>query len=537
MAQSLRRVDPASPAAQVPREASRVAGHDRVLEVDVAGGVMRHHETMTDTAGHLIYDQAVPMEYVVGSGRRAEAFLHLRGNALFMSPLNWYSEPQKWDLAPGYVADDPRRFDRRVTDECLSCHAGRVASAGRSTNRYLEPAFHELSIGCERCHGPGAAHIAWHESGSTAGVDDDPIINPARLDAERRESVCNQCHLQADVRLTRVGRSDFDFRPGMRLDDVWTVLDAGAGESAAHRTTAVNHVQQMRGSLCYSGSAGRLGCISCHDPHSVPEPGERDAFYRTRCLNCHTLESCTETESKRRIQGDACIVCHMPSRPPSNIAHVVQTDHRIMRLPDEPGDDGPDADGLSFVDAAGTDLSAWERDRALALGAWIYLTNEQKQPLPELARHLDSILQFAPADGAVLTVLGSMALDRDLLRQAADYYERALSDPAGEEAALSGLLKICYLSQDFDRALGHADRLIALDPGNWRAHSLRADVLMALGRDAEGIASAEQALELNPSLTAVREWLVRAYRDSGQTERQHQQEEVLSRMPGGAVRD
>src|SRR5690606_17052559 len=120
---------------------------------------------------------------------------------LFMSPLNFYTEAQQWDLAPGYHPDDPRRFDRRVTEECVSCHAGRVATAGRQVDRFREPVFEEMGIGCERCHGPGAQHVALHDGTSAAEAADDPIVNPATLSTDRRESVCYQCHLSAEVRV------------------------------------------------------------------------------------------------------------------------------------------------------------------------------------------------------------------------------------------------------------------------------------------------------------------------------------------------
>ena len=49
------------------------------------------------------------------------------------------------------------------------------------------PAFVEGAISCERCHGPGKAHIAR----MTVPARDAPrqIVNPAKLDARRRDSV------------------------------------------------------------------------------------------------------------------------------------------------------------------------------------------------------------------------------------------------------------------------------------------------------------------------------------------------------------
>lgn len=181
-------------------ETRLIAGKSRYFVVEGDSGALRHHERMADAHGELIYDQAVEMQFVVGSGRRAKAYLYGRGDLLFMSPINWYRQSGRWDLAPGYIADDPRRFERRASEECLSCHVGRAAIEGRGLNRFAHPPFHEMAIGCENCHGPGESHIAFR-SGDASQQTEDPIVNPARLDPVRRESVCYQCHLQAAARI------------------------------------------------------------------------------------------------------------------------------------------------------------------------------------------------------------------------------------------------------------------------------------------------------------------------------------------------
>ena len=130
-----------------------------------------------------------------------------------MSPLNWYSSSGEWDLAPSYDRDDARRFSRRATDDCLGCHTGRIAALAHSVDRYEGRPFHEVAIGCERCHGPGLSHVEFQLAGNAESEKIVPIVNPASLDPAERESVCYQCHLQAE-RVSRPGRSDLDFRPG-----------------------------------------------------------------------------------------------------------------------------------------------------------------------------------------------------------------------------------------------------------------------------------------------------------------------------------
>ena len=536
MSRSLRRVGDDAEEAVDEHNRTRVAGTQRVLEAEIKAAVMVHHERMFDRAGEIIYDQAVPMDYVVGSGRRAKAYLYRRGNLLFMSPLNWYSQSQQWDLAPGYRKDDARRFDRRVTDECLSCHAGRVAPLGESANAYETPAFHELSIGCENCHGPGRRHVELRQSDPAAGRDLDSIVNPARLDHARRESICNQCHLPGAARVLRYGRSDFDFRPGDDLEDIWTVIEEGGGVTNGDRTRSVSHVQQMHESRCYSKSAGGLGCSSCHDPHRVPPPTEYAAFYRKKCLHCHADRSCSAPSEQRQARADSCIACHMPTREASNVSHVTQTDHRIVREAGQASDKQPDdnAAGLSAFNRADLRLNAWERDRALGLAAWKHLSRKGRQRPAELISFLTGVLEKGPKDGTVLIALGSMASENGLVDRARSYYERARRIPDAEEAALSGLLDIDYLASRRRDALDCADRLIEIDAGDARVHAIRADILATLGRQPEGIEAARRALQLNPTLVPVRQWLINALREAGRGDEQREQELILRRMKDAA---
>src|SRR5207302_2300987 len=109
------------------------------------------------------------------------------------------------------------------------------------------------------------------------------IVNPARLDAALRNSICAQCHLHGKATVARTGQSVFDFRPGQRLEDnriVFVTSPETADESAS---SALSQVEQMMASACFKKSDGRLGCTSCHDPHSLSPPESRVEIYRAKC--------------------------------------------------------------------------------------------------------------------------------------------------------------------------------------------------------------------------------------------------------------
>jgi predicted CXXCH cytochrome family protein len=509
---------------------------------------------MQDSSGQVIYSQDFRMDYVVGSGTRAHAWLRQEGELLFQSPINWYSEDDRWDVAPGYKPDDPRRFRRRVTDDCISCHAGRPNPAPNSTafphthlpHRFANPAFHEVGIGCERCHGPGLDHVTLHRPKNTppepttpnsSTNTSDPIVNPAKLAPHLRDSVCNQCHLAGSARIVRHGHSEFDFRPGHDFNDYWTVLHAGSEIAEDGTTKAVNHVQQMHESLCFKNSSGKLGCISCHDPHSVPTPSQTADFYRQKCLNCHTTQSCSENSNARLAQQDSCIACHMPSRGSKNIAHVTQTDHRVIRrqLIDSSTHSAPNAIQLQFFGNARQSLPQWEQQRAMAAALWAVLAKKGLPAPPTLGRFLDNALTTQPTDGLSLTTLAALETQHNRTHDALAHYKLALNDPLSHEAALAGLLDITYQAAQWNDARQLAEQLLQLDPGHPGCHAILADCLWNLNRTEEAIAAVTTSLENDPSQLEVRRWFANILRKAGRNAQADQQQLLLERMESAGV--
>lgn len=533
MSRSITLVDAGDPEGLLPGEQTRVLGRERFFEVDVHNQRMRHHEKMLDGDGDLIYDHAVEMDYVIGSGQDARAFMYHRGSLMFMSPLNWFSAKQVWDLSPGYVPDDRRRFDRQINDECLSCHAGRVDSLGQ--DQFPKPAFHQMAIGCENCHGPGRDHIRFREGEMSADISADPIVNPAKLKPELRESVCNQCHHLAAARVLRHGRSSFDFRPGQHVEEIWTFLDEPSQLNSEGRVTAVSHVQQMRQSRCFSASDGKFGCISCHDPHRRPSKDERLAFYRKRCLNCHHDDDCLSPNEARQAENDSCIACHMPAGDAGNISHISQTDHRIIRSPGEAAASGSKVAELALPKRAEESLPKWERERAFLIGNWQHRSHQGLPPDQDILDRLVVLSRNGPEDRAILDALSLSWIQRRVPRTARRYLQRQLKIPGAEFSAMTNLLTIEYEAAQFEQALEYADRLLKFDPGAAGVLAVRADILLNLDRHDEAIESAELALVQNPTLKPVRMWLITQLGLAGREDEQKKHESILKRMESASL--
>ncbi len=305
-------------ASSLPAEATvPVGSSDRTLRVyhDQVGW----HQSESEPN---VFVEQFPLEYVVGSGENGLTFLIRRGAYLFQAPLSFYSKIDKWDLSPGYETVD-LGFTRPAPEACITCHTGRSNAVRNQGNEYGDPAFQQLSIGCENCHGPGSAHI---RSLGRANL----IVNPAKLPVRRAEDICMDCHQRGDTRVLQEGKSFSDFRPGQPLLETLAIFKAPRNTNAAG-SDLLEHDEAMKASRCFRASDGRLSCFTCHDPHTQPRGPDTFAYFRQKCMTCHTDASCRLPLAARIQQhpADNCIGCHMPKRDVKVISHSALTNHMI----------------------------------------------------------------------------------------------------------------------------------------------------------------------------------------------------------------
>jgi hypothetical protein len=293
-----------------------------------------HKVFRRDAAGNETFALTQEVRYVVGSDRHGRAYLSSMDNYIFQTPINWFTQEKRWDLAPNVGEQHDNYFFRAIDPLCIYCHGGQAELVPESSNHYRTlPA--NPAIGCERCHGPGARHVQRRRQGDSVEEPDDTIVNPARLEPALRESVCQQCHLHGEMRVLRRGTQVYDFRPGLPLHLFSSIFVKPSEKNQDHE--AVTHVEQMAASRCFRASNGKLGCISCHDPHAFPKPQEKKEVYRRACLKCHQETNCQTPMPERLARnGDDCTACHMPRTRTVNVAHTATSDHRIPRRPGQP---------------------------------------------------------------------------------------------------------------------------------------------------------------------------------------------------------
>jgi tetratricopeptide (TPR) repeat protein len=219
----------------------------------------------------------------------------------------------------------------------------------------------------------------------------------------------------------------------------------------------------------------------------------------------------------------------MPARDSSNVSHVSQTDHRVIRSHSSAPQGIRTPAQLELPDSA-QEMPHWERDRAWSLGNWSYLDLNSIDPGPNVTNRLLDVSKSGPADGAVLDTLGLMALRYQRYRVARPYFERSLRLPDAAFSALNNLLNLTYQNSDFEIALDYANQILKIDPQSSRVLTLKADILANLGRRAEAIRVGEQALQLNPSLEPLRVWLIVQLEQAGRNLKQKEHEQILHRL-------
>jgi tetratricopeptide (TPR) repeat protein len=306
-------------------------------------------------------------DYVIGSGNHARTFLHRNPDGrLVQMPVSWYAEREGyWAMSPGY--DRPAHLDfRRVIDAgCMSCHNGYPPSLARSQPSFrlradgatagqagvaspptpfvddLEgPKFPEPlpeGIDCQRCHGPGQAHVDAVKTGDLeAGLR--AIVNPAKLNRERQLESCMQCHLESTstplpFQIPRYEHPPFSYTPGKSLSDYFIHFDHAPGAPGRDdKFEIAGGAYRLRKSACFQRS--EMTCLTCHNPHDIARGAKAIDRYVAVCESCHKTP---HPRGAPRVTGVAstatCIDCHMPKRRAEDAVHVVMTDHYIQRGP------------------------------------------------------------------------------------------------------------------------------------------------------------------------------------------------------------
>jgi len=244
---------------------------------------------------------------------------------------DYYAEPAQWDVAKKrwlpYHTDagtdwwvpfyGPTNFDRPTGPLCDGCHSVNYDIATKQVT--------EWNVGCEKCHGPGSAHVAKPMRTN--------IVNPAKLDYVLGNDTCIQCHSQgrplSETGSTAQPSPHYDwpvgYIAGKRLADYWRLEELKPGTTNFFQYTDMTaHKNRMQGNDFVQSTMyhRELRCFDCHNVHSNAHESNLKAEGNSLCLRCHAASEQNPAGLKGTVAehthhatgsaGSQCVACHMP---------------------------------------------------------------------------------------------------------------------------------------------------------------------------------------------------------------------------------
>lgn len=414
------------------------------------------------------------IDYTLGSRRVQHYLTTLPDGRIVVLPPTWDVLRREWfhnlDIVnPDEATQNPVQV---WNSNCFGCHVSAgVKGFDSSANRY-NTTWTDFGTNCERCHGPGAAHVAKYsqtvkpEAGmapATPGAT--AIVVPTRLTAERSTMVCAQCHSLRDITVPGfvAGADYFDhFAPVLEYAQK-SDKDPAYWPDGRPRRFSNDAIGFWQSGCFVSGGAS---CTTCHtDPH---EPNiERHAQLTTAstglCAKCHAPIAKDVTRHTRHAAGStgsACVACHMPptvislrSRMPDHTISVPAPENTVRYgIPnactechqDKAGNWAartlaqwyPNGRRQRLIERADAFSAARRRDAA-AVAPLIAIASDRRQP-PIVRANAVGYLRFFPTRQARAALVTAAASEHAAIRATAVI---GLGEPGFDGEAATVLLK------------------------------------------------------------------------------------------------
>lgn len=184
---------------------------------------------------------------------------------------------------------------------CAECH-----STNLKKNYFVEKdSFHttysSINVSCESCHGPGAQHLNWANSGRTDGDMHMVLGN----DQKSQMNMCAPCHARR-VKLSK------DLIPGLNFEDQYLIQNISS--DFYHLDGQILEEDYVYGSFLQSKMhAQGVKCGDCHNVHS----NKLKMTGNKLCLQCHvpdTYDSPKHHFHQANTEASQCINCHMTGK-------------------------------------------------------------------------------------------------------------------------------------------------------------------------------------------------------------------------------
>ena len=206
---------------------------------------------------------------------------------------------------------------------CATCHSTDLQRGYDEATDSYTTTWEHVTVSCESCHGPGAAHVAWvqgeaYRQGERA--EGSHLLAGKGLDNERLAATCVRCHAR---------RSEVSEIPLASLEVLDNYIPALPMPELYHADGQILDEVYVYGSFTQSLMYRRdVKCTDCHQPHTNALRFDGNAL----CRQCHEPEYDSEAHTFHAAGTEAslCTSCHMPTR--TYMGNDVRHDHSF-RVP------------------------------------------------------------------------------------------------------------------------------------------------------------------------------------------------------------
>lgn len=206
---------------------------------------------------------------------------------------------------------------------CAECHSTNLQKGYDAEQDRFATTATEHGVGCEGCHGPGSAHVAWAAAEPAARTRDatkglvplpapqtfafqpgKPTAQPTRPAEPAQVEACGRCHARRTTTSEyEHGKPLLDTHLVALLDDPLYFADGQI------RDEVFEYGSFLQSRMHHQG----VVCTDCHLPHSGRLRAEGNALC-TRCHDAATFDGDQHHHHGGAPRGSACVDCHMPER-------------------------------------------------------------------------------------------------------------------------------------------------------------------------------------------------------------------------------
>ncbi len=269
-----------------------------------------------------------PVHSVVGVEPLQQYLLETEEGRLQSFDVVWDTEEKRWyHLYPDqelYGGDGLHWTGpyKNWNGRCAECHATDFSKNYSPDTLSYASTQAEIGVGCEACHGPGEAHLAWAEGLETTqepwtGLTETGLTINMSQGGEVLVQQCASCHAR------REPFADGNPLPGTGFHDAYRL--STLREGTYHADGQILEEVYVYGSFLQSKMYAKgVTCSNCHEPHSAELRVEGNGL----CTQCHSEAGNTDFPTlalksyddpshhfhPTGSEGAQCKNCHMIER-------------------------------------------------------------------------------------------------------------------------------------------------------------------------------------------------------------------------------